>query len=145
MTSTDLYYRATPCVVRFISRFKVMPANAPPLFPDIFGTASQKAKVDHAFGQALKVAKMFRAGIYARVSTFYPRAAQRHGHVQAGLNTAQGLAAVAGSLSRSVQVYNLSAKAARPQEQERDCSTPSDLLLIPSGSDLQAQPAADSG
>lgn len=87
MTSTDLYYRATPCVVRFISRFKVMPANAPPLFPDIFGTASQKAKVDHAFGQALKVAKMFRAGIYARVSTFYPRAAQRHGHVQAGFKT----------------------------------------------------------
>jgi S1-C subfamily serine protease len=38
MTLTNLYYHATPCVVGFISRFKVLPANTPPLFPDIFGT-----------------------------------------------------------------------------------------------------------
>ncbi|WP_260705684.1 S1 family peptidase [Edaphobacter flagellatus] len=38
MTLTDLYYQATPCVVGFIARFKVLPANSPPLFPDILGT-----------------------------------------------------------------------------------------------------------
>src|SRR5215813_11146850 len=31
--------------------------------------ASQKAKSEHVFGQARKPAKMFRAGLYARVST----------------------------------------------------------------------------
>jgi hypothetical protein len=31
--------------------------------------ASQKAKSDSVFGQARKPAKMFRAGLYARVST----------------------------------------------------------------------------
>ena len=31
--------------------------------------ASQKAKSEHVFGQARKTAKMFRAGLYARVST----------------------------------------------------------------------------
>jgi len=31
--------------------------------------ASQKSKSDHVFGQARKPAKMFRAGLYARVST----------------------------------------------------------------------------
>jgi predicted site-specific integrase-resolvase len=31
--------------------------------------ASQKAKSDHVFGHARKPAKMFRAGLYARVST----------------------------------------------------------------------------
>src|SRR3954468_3326029 len=31
--------------------------------------ASQKAKSDHVFGQARKRVKMFRAGLYARVST----------------------------------------------------------------------------
>src|SRR5215475_13471751 len=31
--------------------------------------ASQKAKSDHVFGQARRPAKMFRAGLYARVST----------------------------------------------------------------------------
>jgi DNA invertase Pin-like site-specific DNA recombinase len=31
--------------------------------------ASQKAKLDHVFGQRRKSAKMFRAGLYARVST----------------------------------------------------------------------------
>ena len=31
--------------------------------------ASQKAKSDHVFGQARKPVKMFRAGLYARVST----------------------------------------------------------------------------
>src|SRR3984893_16254469 len=31
--------------------------------------ASQKAKSDHVFGQARRLAKMFRAGLYARVST----------------------------------------------------------------------------
>jgi hypothetical protein len=39
MDMTDLYYQATPCVVGFISRFKVLPANTPPLFPDIFVTS----------------------------------------------------------------------------------------------------------
>jgi hypothetical protein len=31
--------------------------------------ASDKAKSEHVFGQARKPAKMFRAGLYARVST----------------------------------------------------------------------------
>src|SRR5512135_507332 len=31
--------------------------------------ASQKAKSGHVFGQARKTAKMFRVGLYARVST----------------------------------------------------------------------------
>ena len=31
--------------------------------------ASQKAKSEHVFGQARKPAKMFRTGLYARVST----------------------------------------------------------------------------
>ena len=47
--------------------------------------ASDKAKSEHVFGQARKPAKMFRAGLYARVSSndqqTLPNAEPRHAGV----------------------------------------------------------------
>ena len=38
MNLTDLYYLASPCVVGFISKMKMLRPGQEPLFPDIFGT-----------------------------------------------------------------------------------------------------------